>query len=474
MKGALLALALSACALTCAAPPALTQPVAPQPAAPEPAAPQPMVRATLTPAQVVVGQAARLVIEVLAPNYMTKPPVLPDFQMANAITRAGSTMNFSERQANVSYAGIRYTFLLVPQEPGTYALPGQDIALTYADDPPKTRVVKVAVPAAHFEAIIPDAARGLSPFVSATRLSLNQDIQSLSPALKVGDSVTRIVTIEAEGTPAILLPPTTFPPIPGTRVYPSQPQLNDGLDDSGILKSTRSDRAVYMLEEAGTLTLPAIDISWWDVRAEKIQHARIEPQSFAVAGGAAASKGGSRPGGLSAPRRVMLFVLEHWLALAFAMGVIAALIWLTPPVLRNLKYRMQHRREAYRQSEACAFRELRRMAGQGDPRETYRALLTWLSRFEPAAPAFTIAALNGWARDPILAQELAALERQLFATTSSATPWSGSSLMQAIRSTRSKAKLRHGRSSPAYSLPLDINPEAPSSVRAPLSRPVAR
>lgn len=471
----LLARALLALALLSAAAPAVAQPGAPQPAAPEQAGPQPLVRATLTPAQVVVGQPATLVVEVMAPNYMTKPPVLPDFQIANAITRSAPNMNFSERQGDVGYAGIRYTFLISPQEPGSYTVTGQPVTITYADNPPHTRAAKVPVPATRFEAVIPDAARGLDPFLSATRLSVSQDIQRSSPSLKVGDSVTRIVTIEAEGAPAILLPPTSFAPIAGAQVYPSQPQLSDGLDQgSGVLTATRTDRATYMLAAAGTLTLPAIEIAWWDVKDEKIQHGRLDPQSFTVAGGTSASQALSAPVGLSAPRRLFLFVLEHWLPLGTVILVAGVLIWATPPTARHLMRRLQRRRVLYRQSEVFAFRDLSRVARQNDPRQTYRALLTWLSRFEPAAPQHTVKALNSWAKDPILAQETAALERQLFATGPGAGAWSGALLIKTIRSMRRKAELRRRNTPMTYALPEDINPETSDAALPPSARPVAR
>jgi len=475
MRGAILALAL-----VCAAAPALAQPAGPDPAAVQPAAsaaadPQPLVRATLTPARVVVGQPATLVVEVLAPNYMTKPPVLPDFQIANAITRAGSTMNFSERQRDVSFAGIRYSFLLTPQEPGRYAVPGQTVTLTYADAPPHTRTTPVPLPALQFEAVIPAAARSLDPFLSATRLRLSQEIQASSPALKVGDSVTRIVTLEAESAPAILLPPTPFAPLAGTRVYPSQPQLADGVDDgSGVLTSTRTDRATYMLEQAGTVTLPAIEIAWWDAKAETIRHARLDPHTVTVAGGSSLGPGGDRPAGLSAPRRLILYLLEHWQALVAVIVASAVALKAAPAVVGRLKRAVARRRALERQSEACAFRELSRRAGQDDPRLTYCALLIWLSRFAPAAPAHSIRALNDWAKDPVLAHELAALERRLFAASAITPSWSGAPLIRALRPLRRKAGLRPWNRPMAHALPAALNPGAAETPRPSSSRPVAR
>ncbi len=445
------------------------------PATAEPTAPQPVVRTTIEPAQVVVGQPATLVVEVLAPNYMTAPPGMPDFQLPNAITRAGSTINTSDRQGDVDYAGIRYEFLIYPQEAGAYAVSGQTITVTFADNPPHTSKTEVAVPAANFEAVVPDAASGLDPFISATRLTLQQEIQHPAEPLKVGDAVTRIVTIEAEGAPAMLLPPTAFAPIAGTRMYRSEPELNDHFDQgSDVLSAVRTDRATYMLEAAGTITFQALEIAWWNATDHSVEHARTDPQSFTVTGGPPASRGASDQGGLSSPRRVVLFMLEHWLAVLSAIVTLAVLIWALPPIVRNLNSRVRHQREAYRQSEAFAFNELRRFAGRGDARLSYSALLLWLSRFAPTASSGTISSLTRWANDPILTQEIAALELQLFAAAPAPTTWSGGRLISAIGSARGKAGLRRRQWTATHSLPSDINPQSSIVRLRQLSRPVAR
>jgi hypothetical protein len=436
---------------------------------------QPVVRSILKPAQVVVGQPTTLVVEVLAPNYMTKPPIMPDFQIRNAITRSGSTLNMSDRQGEVSYAGIHYEFLIYPQEAGLYAVPAQTITVTFADNPPHTRQAEVQVPAVNFEAVIPDAARDLDPFVSATGLSLQQEIHPSSESLKVGDAITRIVTIKAEGAPAMLLPPPTFAPVAGARIYRSEPRLNDQFDQrEDVLTSTRTDSVTYMLEAAGTVTLPALNVAWWNVKDQKIDRVRADSQLFTVTGGPPAAQVISKQGGLSAPRRFVLFMLEHWRVMLSTTVALALLIWAAPPVLRYLDRFLRQRREVYRQSETFAFRELRRIARRGDPRLTYRALLFWLSRFEPAAPSRTIRALIAWARDPSLERETAALEHRLFATESTSDKWSGRPLIRAIGSVRRRAGLQRPQWATTHSLPVDINPR-PSIVELPhLSRPVAR
>src|SRR5262245_35505548 len=96
----------------------LTAPVAAnaQPAS----AAEPILRAGIDPPRVVVGQKTTLRIDVLAPNYMTAPPALPDFQIRNAVTRQLQSVNLTERHDGATFAGVRFEFAIYPQEAGSY------------------------------------------------------------------------------------------------------------------------------------------------------------------------------------------------------------------------------------------------------------------------------------------------------------------------------------------------------------------
>jgi hypothetical protein len=153
------------------------------------AAPEPIVTATIDPPRVVVGQKATLLVTVLAPNYMPSPPILPEFQLRNVVTRSLGAINQVETRDGVTYAGVRYEFAIFPQELGSFAIAGQKITVTYAADPPQSRTATIELPRLAFEGFIPDAAQGLDPFVAATSLSVGQVVKQSSQELKVGDSV---------------------------------------------------------------------------------------------------------------------------------------------------------------------------------------------------------------------------------------------------------------------------------------------
>lgn len=172
---------------------------------------EPILQVTIDPPRVVVGQRTTLRVDVLAPNYMTAPPELPAFQVRNAVTRQLQSVNRSEELNGTTYAGVRFEFAIYPQEPGSYAIASQTLTVRYAAEPPATREATMALPRIAFDAFIPDGASALNPFIAATRLTIEQAVQRSSDQLKAGDAATRIVTIKAEGTPAMLLPPVTSP-----------------------------------------------------------------------------------------------------------------------------------------------------------------------------------------------------------------------------------------------------------------------
>jgi len=402
-------------------------------------APEPMLRVAIDPPRVVVGQAATLRIEVLAPNYMTAPPELPDFQIRNAVTRQLRNANESEEHDGLTYAGVRFEFAIHPQEPGSYAITGQTITVKYAAEPPAAREATLALPPIAFQAFIPDAASELQPFLAARGLSIEQTISRSSDQLKVGDAVTRTVTIKADGTPAMLLPPTTFAAIDGLGLYPAQPSLQDKAEDqTGGLSSVRVDSAVYMLEKPGDYTLPPIDLRWWHTKAHRIDVAQLEPVTLHVEPNPAAE--GASPAGSSGVHwswNVLIDVIAtSWLSIARVLFALAVLGWLTPRTVRAIAASRRRRHEAYLRSESFAFGQLRRAARNGDAKAVYFALLDWLRRFEPIAPQHSVEAFKVAAHNDALNDEISSVERELFAPSPGPSGWSPRRLLRHVSGAR--------------------------------------
>jgi hypothetical protein len=423
------------------------------------AAPEPVVRTTIDPPRVAVGQPATLRLDVLAPNYMTAPPELPSFQLRNAVTRASNGVNINEQQNGVDYAGVRFEFAIYPLEPGAFAVTGQKLTIKYAAEPPATREAVIALPRIEFQAFIPDAAAALHPYLAANGLSVEQAVQRSSDSLKTGDAVTRIVTIKAEGAPAMLLPPMSFAGIDGLAVYPAQPSLQDKTDSrTDVLTSTRVDSATYMLEKAGDYVLPAIDLDWWNAAENKIETAHLDAIKLQVAANPAASALPATGSGTRWRLRDLLdLVADHWLLMLLAAVALAALGLITPHATRWILARHRERHDAYLRSESFSFEQLRRAARSRDAKSMYFALLEWLQRFEPVAPSHTVRSFTTAARDAALDHDISAIEHELFTSNRGAAVWSAHRLMRSISGARRRLQSHHARAARS-DLPQHLNP----------------
>lgn len=438
-------------------------------------APEPIVRVAIDPPRVVVGQSATLRVEVLVPNFMTRPPELPDFQVRNAVTRQLRSLNINDRRDDVSYAGVRFEFAIYPQEPGSYAVGGRKITVHYAAEPPATRDANLELPHIEFAAFIPDAAAGLRPFVAASKLTVEQTVQRSSDQLKTGDSVTRTVTINADETPAMLLPPQTFAAVDGLALYPAQPQLTDQRDGrTDALKSIRADSATYMLERPGDYLLPAIDVSWWNVSEQKVERTHLDAVPLQVTG----TPGQPASGGAAIARwswdRLIDVAADHWLLAIVVLVVLAGLAWIAPRAVTSIAARQRQRHEAYLRSEAWSFARFGNAVRGDRAAAAYFALLDWLQRFAPAAPEHSLGSLKAAARDSELDREIAAIERQLFAPDSGSDNWSPTQLLRQVSAARRRLRRQAARVATARPLPQQINPVgngiAPDQRRRPPAR----
>jgi hypothetical protein len=375
------------------------------------------------------------------------------------VTRQLQSININEQQSDTSYAGVRFEFAIYPQEAGSYAITGQKLTIHYAAEPPATRAAELTLPRIDFTAFVPDAAAALRPFVAADKLTVEQAWQRSSEQLRTGDSVTRTVTIKAEGAPAMLLPPQTFTPIDGLTLYPAQPSLGDHTDGrTDALTSTRTDSATYMLQRPGNYALPAIEVGWWNIGEQRVERAHLDAVTFEVAANP------NMPVATVEQRPrwdwdgIVDFIRQHWLLAVVAAAALVSAIWVAPRVIRTIRTRYRVRRETRLQSEGWSFQQFRRAAESGDAKAAYFALLNWLQRFKSIAPVDSIDSLKAAAHDPVLDLELDSIEQQLFARGVHASGWSSGQFSRRIGAARRALRRRARQTDETRPLPQQLNP----------------
>lgn len=423
------------------------------------AAQSPIVRARVEPAKgILVGQPVRLIVSIFVPNYFTGSPDLPEFEMDNAIVvlPQDRPQNSNEQIGGVTYAGITETYTIYPQQPGDFQLPPAQIAVSYANAPPKNTVARVALPALAFHAEIPAAARDLDYFLPTTRLNMQQKWSSPLKNLRAGDSVERTITVTATKMQAMLIPPLPFTVPDGIRIYPEEPTVRDQKTDRGdFVYGQRTQSAKYFIQKEGDYTLPAIELKWWNLSTNRLMTAilpSVHFTAFANAGYVVELPPEPEPAPALQPKHISLWKrYKFWiLVVALCCAAVLLLLWISWRYVPRIYRRLQAWRVQQKHSEAAYFSNLQHACRHNRAMSAYDWLLKWLVLAYPCRPVNEFINLTS---DSNLSSEINHLGAVLFAQRHDGEKWDGGRMAVLLKQHETK-NVREQKSS---ALP-ELNP----------------
>ena len=112
-------------------------------------------------------------------------------------------------------------------------------------------------------------------------MKVNQQWQPDPPVFKVGEPVTRTVTIIADGVSGNQIPELSFQFPDTLKGYADQPQIETQQTPKG-LKGIRKEKWALIPSQPGEITLPKISVSWWDVTKNQFRTAIIPSKVIQV------------------------------------------------------------------------------------------------------------------------------------------------------------------------------------------------
>lgn len=130
---------------------------------------------------------------------------------------------------------------------------------------------------------VPDSFTG-SAWLPAEDLVIHDSWRTNPPAFKVGEPVTRTLTLQAKGLASSQIPEINIPKPIGIKVYPEQAETdtpNDGKTIYGVQRTEIS----YIPNKQGKVTIPEISIDWWDVNEKKQKTFTLPEWGLSVAPG---------------------------------------------------------------------------------------------------------------------------------------------------------------------------------------------
>ena len=397
----------------------------------EPTEPKPViVRSSLDPATgAYVGQKVKLYIEVMTNTWFTKAPQYPELRIPHAICLELSQFgtNYTERIQGETYAIQRKEYVIYPQRAEQYRVPALAVDIVFARPGESAGEVTLSSSALEFDARIPKQAQGVDFFVCTPRLQVQERYDRGFEDMKVGDSVTRTITMTADDSVGMMLPPIYFGPIEGLSVYPKAPKT-ENTSNRGEYTGTRIESATYVMEEVGSYVLPEIKIFWFDLRSDTLRVEILEAVQFSIAANPdldiemlaflEEEETETDEEISSAVKRRIDVKNLLYLALAI-LGVSAALwIFLFPFVKKTCAW-WKRNKQRKAESEEAYFRHFRKACRRGDGRQIMQRLLNWLDKIHPGPGEATVEEFVQLADDMELKALAAGLKEELYGESES-------------------------------------------------------
>ena len=104
--------------------------------------------------------------------------------------------------------------------------------------------------------------------------------------MKVGEPLTRTITLLAKGTTVAQLPELHNGKIDNQlKAYPDQPMLKEKKTSNGLM-AFREEKIAFIPSKAGEYTLPAVKIPWFNTQTQKMEMASIPAIKITATGSA--------------------------------------------------------------------------------------------------------------------------------------------------------------------------------------------
>jgi BatD DUF11 like domain len=390
---------------------------------------------------------------------------LSEPELADAvIEKLGEDTNFNTVVDGVSYLVTERKYAVFPQKSGVVKI--KPLSLTAAvvvDRQPDyrdffgSRMTKTKrVLSKEVELNVkptPTSFKGKN-WLAAEKIELEQEWSGDIQQMKIGEPLTRTLTLRGEGTTVGQLPELSVLKTDAKlKAYPDQPVLNEQKLTNGI-SASRQEKIAIIPAASGKHILPEIEIPWFNTKTQTIEIARIPETTIMVAEGSESqldtthtpkalvkpitpiSKSGTDNTQIPFSTKSWQDNLWLWTSLFLALGWLATLAYF---LKKQPQKRGSDENEAQRLITETSLKEsiknLRQACAQNDAQAAKNALLEW------GKQKFNVNNIGAIATycDARLRDEMLNLNKALYSKENG--EWTGKKLMQAFTENKAREKI---------------------------------
>ncbi|MGF0238310.1 BatD family protein [Rhodococcus sp. IEGM1300] len=252
------------------------------------------IEASLDQNSVYVQAQAVLTLRIYHSVSLYDDSSLTPLQIPDArIEQLGESRTYEKVINGLRHGVIEMRYAIYPQHSGVLNIPAQVFSATLVDVQPATDATAqgpkpgklMRVSSAQIPLTVkakPASYPADLPWLPARSLSLGESWNPEPDHAQVGDSLTRSLTVKAEGLASSQLPPLPATDVNGLRRYPDQPVLSNHNGERGLIGS-REDREALVPARSGDIELPAVEVVWWNTFEDHLERSSLPAQTLQVA-----------------------------------------------------------------------------------------------------------------------------------------------------------------------------------------------
>lgn len=308
----------------------------------------------------------------------------------------------------------------------------------------------------------------------ANNLSLSEHWSTSIDSLKVGEPVTRSITIKADGLTAGQINPLQLAPIDGLTFYNDQAQTDDQKSANGV-EGSRIETIAIVPTKAGKFTLPEVKVNWWDTKSNSIRTATLPAVTLNVGLGSMSqlsppidetiNENTNRPtsvelntdlNSIQPQQSVAQEKAPAWLYLTNLLTLLAALffalrLWLYKRSIAAANTKSDTEAHSSNQTENEAWSQLKRSLSDKNLTVLRKAIIDWSQVHWKNASITSLQAVAEQANEPTLTAELQKLDEAIF-SSHKGTPDTESllQLLANLRKNKQKKMSNNEQLSPLY------------------------
>jgi len=217
-------------------------------------------------------------------------PIFTDLDLPEAVVQAIGTPNQYETLVDgMRYGVYEKQYAIFPQRSGTLEIPDimfrgevTDSSSSYVFRNLNTRTITSYAEGSSITVNEKPADYPADAlWLPATEITISERWDNDFSNVRVGDSVYRIIEIEAHGLDGAALPPLETPDIAGVNRYPEPASIERSFVDGNIV-GKRIESISLLMTTDGTVRVPGVSIPWYDIDTSEIKYATIEDTAISV------------------------------------------------------------------------------------------------------------------------------------------------------------------------------------------------